>query len=116
MQIPLEDNFEDIIGKAQRGLGLSDEDLAYRAGIAVGVLKDLKAGRVLEGPARLVAPLLGLHADCLLAIGRQAWRPAAVTMEGLLTFNTEYGGMTVNSFVVFDSETKSAALFDTGAD
>lgn len=116
MQIPLEDNFEDIIGKAQKGLGLSDEDLAYRAGFSVAVLREMKAGRVLEGPARLVSPLLGLHADCLLAIGRQAWRPAPVEVSGLLAFNTEYGGMTVNSFIVFDPVTKAAALFDTGAD
>jgi 3-hydroxyisobutyrate dehydrogenase len=116
MQIPLEDNFEDIISKAQKGLRLSDEDLAYRAGIAVSVLKDMKAGRVLDGPARLISPLLALHADCLLAIGRKTWRPAPVEVEGLLVFNTECGGMAVNNFIVFDPETKAAALFDTGAD
>ena len=53
MQIPMEDNFEDIIGKAQRGLGFSDEDLSFRAGISVRVLRDIKSGSVLEGPARL---------------------------------------------------------------
>jgi 3-hydroxyisobutyrate dehydrogenase len=76
----------------------------------------MKGGRVLEGPARLISPLLGLHADSLLAIGRHTWRPAPVAVEGLLVFNTVYGSMTVNSFIVFDPESKSAALFDTGAD
>jgi hypothetical protein len=33
MSIPLEDNFEDIIGKAQRGLSLNSEMLAAKAGI-----------------------------------------------------------------------------------
>ena len=32
--IPLEDNYTDVIGKAQRGLKLSDEQLAQKAGIA----------------------------------------------------------------------------------
>ncbi|HEX2747717.1 MAG TPA: NAD(P)-binding domain-containing protein [Verrucomicrobiales bacterium] len=116
MQIPLEDNFEDIISKAQRGLGFNDEELAFRAGISVAALRDMKSGRVLEGPARLVSPLLGLHADSLLAVGRHAWKPAPVELTGLLAFNTLHGDMTVNSFIVFDPETKSAALFDTGAD
>ena len=81
MQIPLEDNFEDIIGKAARGLGLSDEDLAFRAGISVGALRQMKGGTVLEGPARLIAPLLGLDADSLLAIGRRGWPPGAPSTQ-----------------------------------
>ena len=115
MNIPLEDNFEDIIGKAQRGLGLTDEDLAYRAGISTGALRSLKSGQVLEGPARLVAPLLGLHADSLIAVGRKVWRPEPVEVEGLLMWNTAWDDMTVNSFVVFDPASRAAALFDTGA-
>src|SRR5688572_16219909 len=102
MQIPLEDNFEDIVAKAQKGLGLNDEELAFRAGISVGALQHLKSGRVLEGPARLISPLLGLHADCLLAIGRQSWRPAPAKVDGLLMFNTAWGSMTVNNYLVFD--------------
>ena len=31
--IPLEDNFDDVINKAQRGLRLADGELARRAGI-----------------------------------------------------------------------------------
>lgn len=116
MQIPLEDNFEDIIGKAQKGLDLNDEELAFRAGISVAALRDMKSGRVIEGPARLIAPLLGLHADSLLAIGRGMWKPETVEVEGLLAFNTAWSGMTVNSYLVFDPESRSAVLFDTGAD
>ena len=33
MTIPLEDNVSDVIGKAQRGLGISDSQLAERSGI-----------------------------------------------------------------------------------
>lgn len=115
MNIPLEDNFEDILGKAQRGLRLTDEDLAWRAGISVKALRDMKAGQVLDGPARHVAPLLGLHADSWLAVGRKVWRPAPAEVEGLLMWNTAWEDMTVNSFLVFDPVSKTAALFDTGA-
>ena len=116
MTIPLEDNFEDIIGKAQRGLGLTNEDLAFRAGISVAILDDLKSGSVKEGPARLVAGPLGLHADSLIAIGRRSWRPEPVALDGLLTFNTQWDDMTVNAAVVFDPASRAAVIVDTGAD
>jgi ribosome-binding protein aMBF1 (putative translation factor) len=34
VKIPLEDNFHDILGKAFRGSGLTDEQLAQRAGLS----------------------------------------------------------------------------------
>ncbi len=43
MFIPMEDNFADVVGKAQRGLGLADRDLAARAGISLTELDRLKA-------------------------------------------------------------------------
>ena len=39
MAIPLEDNVSDIIGKAQRGLGISDSQLAERAGVDVDAVR-----------------------------------------------------------------------------
>ncbi len=32
--IPLEDNYTDVVGKAQRGLALNDAELARRAGVS----------------------------------------------------------------------------------
>ncbi len=43
-KIPLEDDFTDIIGKAQRGLGLSDEALAGQAGVSFTDLGRVKSG------------------------------------------------------------------------
>ncbi len=118
MQLPLEDNFEDLIGKAQKGLKFTDEALAFRAGIPVASLTILKQGTLLEGPLRQVAPLLNLHAETLLAIARKTWSPAPVEVTGLLHFNTHYAelDMTVNHFIVFDPASKTAAIFDTGTD
>ena len=118
MKLPLEDNFEDLIGKAQKGLKFTDEALAFRAGIPVASLTLLKQGTLLEGPLRQVAPLLNLHPETLLAIARKTWLPAPVEVTGLLHLNTHYAelDMTVNHFIVFDPASKTAAIFDTGTD
>jgi 3-hydroxyisobutyrate dehydrogenase len=118
MKLPLEDNFEDLLGKAQKGLKISNEDLAFRAGVPVASLTQLLSGHLLEGPLRQVAPLLNIHAETLLAIARKTWSPAPVEVPGLLHFNTYYAehDMTVNHFIVFDPDTKAAAIFDTGTD
>ena len=42
--IPLEDLFNDVINKAQRGLGLSDDALARSSGVSVNNLQAVKAG------------------------------------------------------------------------
>ena len=42
--IPLEDSFTDILGKAQRGLKLSDDTLAQRAAVSAAELQRVKAG------------------------------------------------------------------------
>ena len=43
--IPLEDTVSDILGKAQRGLSISDEALASRAGVPLTAIASLKQGR-----------------------------------------------------------------------
>ena len=45
MTIPLEDGVVDIIGKAQRGLGLSDTELAGKAGLEAAELDAVKLVR-----------------------------------------------------------------------
>ena len=40
-RIPLEDNYDDVLRKAQRGLGVSDADLASRAAVSAEDLASL---------------------------------------------------------------------------
>jgi len=90
VKIPLEDFHEDIVGKAQRGLNLPGE----------------------TSPEKL-----GLGAYALRASAAKAWYPNDPgPINGLACFNTPYEDMTVNSYVVFDPQTRVAAAFDTGAD
>ena len=116
MRIPLEDTFADIIGKAQRGLGLSDTDLETRAGISESDLIAVKEGKFDPSVVRSIAPVLGLNAEALVALGAGTYKPAPVSLRGLECFNTPFAEMTVNSYLVWDEATKEAAAFDTGAD
>jgi glyoxylase-like metal-dependent hydrolase (beta-lactamase superfamily II) len=117
MAIPLEDGFADIIGKAQRGCKVSESQLASLSGVEPEKIHSLLAGKFDEAAARKVAPILGLHPGALVDAGKQSWRPRAVPeMDGLACFNTPFGDMTVNSYLVWDPAEKVAAAFDTGAD
>ena len=114
--IELEDFFEDVIGKTLRGTGMSDAVLSFLSGVGEDKIAKLKDGEFDEAAIRAVAPALGLCADSLVELGLRAWRPQSVEIEGLIQFNTDYDDeMTVNSYLVWDPETKEAALFDTGA-
>jgi hydroxyacylglutathione hydrolase len=117
MAIPLEDNVSDIIGKAQRGLGISDSQLAERAGVDAEAVRKLRTGN-LEGDAiERVAPLLKLSAAALRKLAAGDWNPERIgDIDGLAMFNTTYGDMTVNAYLVWDPSTRDAVAFDTGAD
>jgi len=118
MAIPLEDSVTDIIGKAQRGLGLSDTELCDRIGIEIG---ELEAVKLVKGVAfaeiEKLAQALKLGPKSLVAMAEGKYNPT-VTMPktGFFQANTTYGDMTVNAYLVWDPATKLAAAFDTGAD
>jgi glyoxylase-like metal-dependent hydrolase (beta-lactamase superfamily II) len=114
--LPLEDNFNDIINKALRGLGLSESDAAHQAGVAPDRIHSLREGKFDEATARRLAPVIGVGADSLAALGKGAYKPAAVELDGLAQFTTPFDDMTVNSYVVWSSVTGEAIAFDTGAD
>jgi hydroxyacylglutathione hydrolase len=114
--IPLEDNFTDILSKAQRGLKWSEADLAQRAGVPVAELGRVKSGEVIDGALTRLAAALQLGPDALLASAKKAWSPQPVSLDGLAQFNTPWEDMTVNAYLVWDAQTQEAAVFDTGAD
>jgi glyoxylase-like metal-dependent hydrolase (beta-lactamase superfamily II) len=140
--IPLEDNFTDILSKAQRGLHLNDMRLAARARVSLAQLGAAKAGKFDDAVIRKLATALKLSPKALVASARQTWRPAdpgvfitqasptpappergktpvpptSGAIDGLACFNTPFNGMTVNAYLVFDPQTRRAAVFDTGTD
>lgn len=115
-RIPLEDEYVDIISKAQRGLGVSDKRLAELAGISTDELDAIQSGRVEDAAIRNIAGALKLGAGALVDSAHQAWYPEPQEINGLAMFNTPYHDMRVNAFVAWDPQTNDAAVFDTGAD
>jgi glyoxylase-like metal-dependent hydrolase (beta-lactamase superfamily II) len=114
--LPLEDSFTDVIGKAQRGLGLSDDALAQKAGVDTAAVQSLKGGALDEAAAQKVAAALDLDGRTLVTLAKGAYQPKSVSLEGLQQFTSTYGDMTVNSYIIWDPSSKIAAAFDTGAD
>jgi len=116
--IPLEDNVGDIIGKAQRGLRISDTELAEKARVSSQKIRALREEGELDELALLrIAGVLGLAARPLCELAKGEWHPKKIEgFEGLAQFNTDYGGMAVNAYLTWDPATRVAAAFDTGAD
>lgn len=115
--IPIADYFEDIIAKSMRGQHISEDELAAATGKDKELLQRLCRGEFCDEPAlRAVAVALGLDPNALAISASKAWYPRAVNLEGVEIFNTPYRDMRVNAFLIWDTETKVAACFDTGTD
>ncbi|HEX3817864.1 MAG TPA: MBL fold metallo-hydrolase [Chthoniobacterales bacterium] len=116
MRIPLEDNFTDIISKAQRGLEISDSQLAEKSGAAAEAIRQLRDGKFDRATAEKIAPVLQLYAKALADLGEENWQPNEIQLDGLAQFNTPYHDMKVNAYLVWDPASKEAVAFDSGAD
>lgn len=115
MSIPLEDLYNDVIGKAQRGLGIDDDALASRTGLTAARIGEIKHGAVDEESLLKIATALQLHGPSLVTMARGEWTPAPVNLDGLGQFNTTWHDMTVNAYLLWDPASREAAAFDTGA-
>jgi hydroxyacylglutathione hydrolase len=115
--VPLEDNAGDIIGKAQRGLRISDSELAEKAGVNSQKIRQLREGDFDELALLRVASVLGLAGQALCELAKGEWSPEKIDeRDGLAQFNTHYHEMAVNSYLVWDPASRATAAFDTGAD
>jgi|UniRef100_UPI004049FF8A hydroxyacylglutathione hydrolase len=115
-RIPIEDNFDDVINKTQRGLKITDEQLAQRAEVSAEDLAAVKGGKPLFPVIRRVARHLRLGPDALESLAKKEWYPEQPNFpRGFAMSNTTFEDMTVNSYLIWDSRTKHAAAFDSGA-
>jgi len=96
---------------------IADADLAKRAEVTMAELTAVKGGTVLrpgDPPCRPSSAVLS--PDALEAHAHRAWYPEQPLFKrGFAMFNTAFEDMTVNSYLIWDSGTKEAAVFDTGA-
>lgn len=116
MGLALEDNFEDVLGKAMRGLGMSGEVLAFLSGVSDEKIAQLLKGEAEQEALQQVAPPLGLDGESLVRLSEKEYLPSSVAMEGLRQISSSYEDMIVNAYVIWDVETREAMLFDTGSD
>ena len=117
MPIPIEDFCEDIVGKAMRGLSLSDSEVAAASGAPESAIQAVRRGDSTdEAVLRAIAPVLKLDAAALVVSAQKSWRPNPIDLDGLAIFNTRYHDMFVNAFLVWDPASGVAAAFDSGAD
>ncbi len=116
-RIPIEDNFTDVIAKAQRGLKITDAELCKRAEVSHADLAAVKAGEPIDAVIRRVARHLRLGPASLEELAHKRWYPEVpVFPHGFAVFNTMFEDMAVNSYLVWDARARTAAAFDTGAD
>lgn len=113
--IPLEDFFNDVVGKAQRGLGFTTDALAEKANLSAAQIEAIKDGTKDVAGLLQLAPVLGLHGPVLVTMAECGWYPQPVSLKGLAQFNTTFHDMTVNAYLAWDPTTLEAVAFDTGA-
>jgi hydroxyacylglutathione hydrolase len=117
MRIPLEDQLADVIGKARRGLRLTEAQLSQQAGISFEQLDGLQGGEMDLATIGKAAAVLGLEPRSLFELGAGKWQPGRVDEPPTFAaFNMPFEDMTVNAYLAWDREGGRAAAFDTGGD
>ncbi len=115
--IPIEDNYCDILLKAQKGLGATWERISHAASVSMDDINSLIGGKYNDVVARKVARHLHLGPNALSDLVLRGYMPKFPSFKnGFNAFNTRFGDMTVNSYLIWDKRSKQAAAFDTGAE
>lgn len=114
----LEDNFCDIIGKARWGKGLSLEDLATESGVPPEAISSLEEGssEPTEDQVGKLAQALDLEPHRLLLIAKNRYLPKPTSKEilkHLIPLSGDVGDYRVWGYLLYDPDSREAALFDT---
>jgi glyoxylase-like metal-dependent hydrolase (beta-lactamase superfamily II) len=117
--VPLEDELGDVLDKAMRRAGLTDESLAARTGVRAGRILDAIDYRseLTSDELRRIAAVLGLNEVGLCALGGGRYPLPEI---GALPFcvwplRMPHGIGVVNAYLVGECGGPNAVLFDTGA-
>lgn len=118
--VPLEDSWLDVLGKAQRGLGFSDAEIAARSGLTPSAWREFLEGNPDASDLGKVARVLDLDSECLGAMAAGAYHPGEIFLpEGMAMFTSPWRDFEVHSYLLWDPSAPSpapAAAFDTGSD
>ncbi len=117
MRLPVEDDFNDVLGKAQKGQEISTEVLAEKTGLSEESIRKARRGDFDPNDVAVLGGALGLNVDALLTIGRNEWYPDQPgPIEGFELIPTPFYDLHVNAYLLWDSVTREAIAFDTGTD
>ena len=94
----LEDDFNDVIAKAMRGLGIDVPALAEDSVIAADEIEALLGGAMDEAAVRAICPVLGLDAAALIAL--PGYHPERVAIPGVRCIELPYRWGIVNAWEV----------------
>ena len=115
--MPLEDHIGDICRKARLQTQTPIGEAVTLAGLTEAQLQEWETEGVIEGDVEVVAlaERLGLDVAKAQAVAN-GWEPELVDLARWreLRMVTTTEGFAVNSFVAWDPDSRSAAIFDTG--
>lgn len=106
----LEDDFNDVIAKAMRGLGIGVSTLAEDSGIAAAEIEALLGGTMDKTAARAICSTLGLDAAALIAL--PGYHPKRIAIPGVRRIELPFGKWNVNAWEV--NLDGVCLLFDAG--
>lgn len=117
--VPLEDELGDVLDKAMRRAGLTDESLAERAGVRAGRILDAIDYRpeLTADELRRLAAALDLNEVGLCALAAGSYpRPEIGPLPFCVRpLRMPHGIGVVNAYLVGECGSSRAVLFDTGA-
>ena len=113
-KIQLEDLHQDILGKAMRGLGIGKNEMAKRVKCEKAQIEFILSGGVDDELIFSMAKELNLDGRKLLVSAKREWCPSLLIVNCFHQFNLPFGDMHVNVYVVWDKQSKSAWIFDSG--
>lgn len=111
-----EDNWNDVIQKARRGLALDVISLAKLSYLSPQEIEELLSGILNKKNLVRIAPALSLNAAALLQLAEEIPPTPCTLPAEMQQFTTHYHGMKVHSYLLWSEETKTAVAFDTGTD
>ena len=116
--MPLEDEFYDIIGKARWGKGLDLDELATASGLSADAINYLEKGQTQPTDEQVgkLARALDLVPNRLLLIAKNQYHPKptpAWIFQQLIPLSGDVGGYRVWGYLLYDRDSREAALFDT---
>lgn len=115
-KVQLEDNYEDILVKAMRGLDIGKIEISKKTDFEKSDIETVLSGVPNSEVISAMARALKLHAPTLEASASNKWFPRPQYISSCRQFNLPFGSMRVNSYLVWDQGSREAWLFDTGPD